>query len=160
MARHVLRNLDAHIQQREYFRLCKRPQSGEPVAGIFQGRQVSESTGFGTKYDNCFFTGSQVPKFDKVVGSQWNVGYYGINPPFITSVNEWADDYIGWNTSQVDYYRSHSSNCGARIPQSMYITTQGLSGISQNYSNGSVGEDIYPDHVTAIRNGVSQTIYR
>lgn len=130
---------------------------------IFKGRQVRETTGFGTKYDNCWFTGSLYPKWDKVQGSLWNVGYYGIYPPFVTSLNEWADDYIGWPTTIVDYYRKHRTGtpniCGARIPQAMYIGTSGTSGSSRNYSNGSVGEDIYTDHVTAIRNGVSQTAY-
>jgi hypothetical protein len=75
-----------------------------------------------------------VPKWATVVGSEWNVGYYAINYPFFTSLNEWSDDYIGWNQSQVAYYQSHWFNgtplCGARIPQS---------------------------NVTVIRNGVAQT---
>jgi hypothetical protein len=128
---------------------------------LFKGRQVSEYTGFGLNYDNCYFSGSLVPKWTGVMGSLWNVGYYPLNPPYITSLNEWADDYIGWNTSQVAYYRSHYSGgsplCGARIPQAMYIATSGTSGSLQNYSNGTVGQDIYTDHVTSYRNGVSQS---
>jgi hypothetical protein len=128
---------------------------------IFQGRQVSEYTGFGTNYDNCFFTGSMVPQWTSVLGSEWNVGYYSIAPPYITSLNEWADDYIGWNTAHVRYYRSHHGGgpplCGARIPQAMYIATGGTSGSSQNYANDTVGSDIYSDHVDVIRAGVTQT---
>jgi hypothetical protein len=130
---------------------------------LFKGRQVSEYTGAGG-YDNCFFTGSLVPKWTGVQGSLWNVGYYPINPPYIYNLNTWADDYIGWNTSQVSYYRSHwgggSPLCGARVSQAMYIATSGTSGSIQNYANDTVGEDIYTDHVTAWRAGVSQTVYR
>ena len=71
-----------------------------------------------------------------------------------------ADDYIGWNTQQVAYSRSHhggSPVCGARIPQAMFILTNGTSQNEQNYLQDFVGEDIYTDHVTAYRNGVSQT---
>lgn len=125
---------------------------------IFKGRQVSEATGFGTNYDNCWFPGSSVPKWDKVQGSVWNVGYY------MTLDNTWVDDYIGWNTAQVDYYRQRltpsSFPCGAQIPQSMYIAISGTSGSRSNYKNHSVGGQIYLDRVTVNRDGVSQTAYR
>ncbi len=130
---------------------------------IFQGRQVSEYTGSGTNYDNCYYTGSQIPRL-VILGSEWNVGYYPVNPPYITSLNTWVDDYAGWNSVQVRVYRSHygpnSPVCGARASQVMYISTQGTSGSSQYYSGGLIGEDIYTDHVTAYRDGVSQTIYQ
>jgi hypothetical protein len=127
---------------------------------VLKGRQVSEYTGFGTNYDTCWYTGSMVSKFNSVTGSLWNVGYYAIDPPFITSLNEWADDFIGWATPSVDYYRSHgrvSPACGARVPQARYIATGGTSGTSENYGNGTLGEDIYATTVTAVRNGVIQT---
>lgn len=102
-----------------------------------------------------------MPKWVVVLGSEWNVGYYALDPPYITSLNEWADDYIGWNTQQVSYYRSHHGGgppiCGARIPQAMYIATSGTSGGSENYANDTVGEDIYTTYVTAYRAGTSQS---
>jgi hypothetical protein len=130
---------------------------------IFKGRQVSETTGLGSPhYDNCYFTGSLVPQWNTVDGSLWNVGYYEVEPPFIYSLNEWVDDYIGYNTSQVSYYRSHHSPaspvCGARIPQVMSIAYYGNSGDATDpYSYDTVGEDIYTSSVTAYRAGVSQT---
>ncbi len=143
------------------FRQILNAASGSTT--IFQGRQVSEYTGFGTNYDNCWFTGSLVPKWNSVLGSEWNVGYYAIGLPYIASLNEWVDDYIGWNTSQVNYYRTHHGGgpllCGARIPQAMYIATGGTSGSSQNYANDTVGSDIYPDHVDVLRAGVIQAAY-
>lgn len=142
------------------FRQILNAVTGSP--DIFQGRQVSEYTGTGLNYDNCYYTGSQIPKL-VILGSEWNVGYYPVTPPYITSLNEWVDDYIGWNVVQVRFYRSHygpnSPVCGARASQVMYISTQGTSGSSAYYSGGLIGEDIYTDHVTAYRDGVSQTIY-
>jgi hypothetical protein len=51
----------------------------------------------------------------------------------------------------------NSPLCGFRIPQAMYIATNGTSGNSQNYANDTVGDDIYKDHVTVYRAGVSQS---
>jgi hypothetical protein len=92
----------------------------------------------------------------------WNVGYYQVNPPFVTSLNVWADDYIGWNTTQVDYYRKKlmpsSFPCSAKVPQSMYIATDGTSGSKINYANDSVGASIISaTQVSTNRAGVSQT---
>lgn len=128
---------------------------------IFKGRQVSEATGTGTNYDNCHFDGSTVPKWETVLGSLWNVGYYSVNPPYIYTDNEWVDDYIGWNTSQVNYYRKlltpQSFPCGARVPQNMYIATSGTSGSRSLYRTLTVGSDIYLDHVVTYRGDVSQS---
>lgn len=128
---------------------------------IFKGRQVTEYTGWtGPRYDNCWFEGSQVQKWTDVEGAAWNVGYYAIYPPYITSLNTWADDYIGLNAAQVKYYRDHRPGpfvCGVRVPQQMFINVYGTSGNLDDYSLGYVGQDIYTDHVTVIRNGVSQS---
>lgn len=141
------------------FRQTLNASSGS--TDIFKGRQVSEATGGGTNFDNCWFSGSTVPKWTTVQGSLWNVGYYPVNPPYVTSNNVWADDYIGWNTSQVTYYRTlltpSSFPCGAQIPQAMYIAISGTSGSSTNYANGSVGSQIYLNQVITTRAGVSQT---
>lgn len=141
------------------FRQTLNATSGQ--TDIFKGRQVSEATGSGTNYDNCWFPGSTVPKWTGVQGSSWNVGYYGVNPPYIYTDNEWVDDYIGWNTSQVNYYRVHlrpeSFPCGARVPQNMYIAISGTSGSKSLYRTLTVGSDIYLDHVVTYRGEVSQS---
>jgi hypothetical protein len=114
-----------------------------------------------TNYDNCWFQGSTVSKWTGVQGSLWSVGYYAVNPPYVTSDNVWVDDYIGWNTAQVDYYRDHltpsSFPCGSYIPQAMNIAINGTSGNRTIYAYGSVGSQIYLDHVVATRNDVSQS---
>lgn len=142
------------------FRQTLNATSGS--TNIFKGRQVSETTGFGTNFDNCWFPGSTVPKWTGVQGSTWNVGYYPVNPPFVTSDNVWADDYIGWNTSQVTYYRTllmpSSFPCAAQVPQAMHIAINGTSGSRTNYANGSVGSQIHLTQVFVTRNGVSQSV--
>jgi hypothetical protein len=144
------------------FRQTLNAIAGDPNRSLFKGRQVSEATGFGSNFDNCWFPGSTVPKFSSVEGSVWNVGYYQVDPPFVTSLNVWADDYIGWNTTQVDYYRKRlklsSFPCSAQVPQSMYIATDGTSGSKTNYANDSVGASIISaTQVSTNRAGVSQT---
>lgn len=129
---------------------------------IFKGRQVSEYTGVSGTYDSCWFMGSLVPKSTSVTGSEWNVGYYAVSPPAITSLNTWVDDYVGLPSNSVTYYQGQWAGggaplCGARVAQSMYIATGGTSGSIQNYANDLIGIDIYSDHVTVYRAGVSQS---
>jgi len=120
---------------------------------IFNGRQVSETTGTGTAFDHCWFPGSSVPKFVTVQGSTWNVGYYS------TLDNYWVDDYIGWNTVQVDYYRNHltpsSFPCDAQIPQIMKIATNGTSGSTTQYTSDTITAIIDATTVTVSRAGVA-----
>jgi hypothetical protein len=129
---------------------------------IFRGRQILEYTGYGTSYDTCWFQGSTYQRWNSVTGSAWNVGYYALDPPYIASLNEWADDYVGWNANAVTYYQSYydgsgkSPFCGARVPQLMYIRTGGTSGQAQYYSSDTIGEDIYLTQVRAYRAGMSQ----
>jgi hypothetical protein len=130
-------------------------------ADIFQGRQVFEATGFGTSYDTCWYVGSPTPKVTAVTGAAWNVGYYQVVPPSTLTLNEWIDDYVGFLTGSVTDYQSHwrgggSPLCGYRTPQVMYIAVAGTSGSSQTYSTDTIGEDVYSDHVTSTRAGVSQ----
>jgi hypothetical protein len=129
--------------------------AGSGSADIFKGRQVSEATGDGTNYDNCWFPGSIVAKWTTVQGSNWNVGYY------LFLDNTWVDDYIGWNTAQVNYYRTHlqpsSFPCEAKVPQVMKIAVNGTSGATAAYKSHWVGAQIYVDHVTVNRDGQSQT---
>jgi hypothetical protein len=131
-------------------------------SNIFEGRQVSEATGTGTNFDNCWFPGSTVPKWTSVQGSTWNVGYYPANPPYIANDNVWADDYIGWNSTQVNYYRTllqpTSFPCGAQVPQVMHIAINGTAGSRAVYANGSVGGQIHLNQVVVFRHGVSQSV--
>lgn len=133
------------------FRQTLNSASGS--SDIFEGRQVSETTGTGTAFDNCWFPGSLVPKFVTVQGSTWNVGYYS------TLANYWVDDYIGWNTSQVTYYRSHltpsSFPCSAQIPQVMHIATGGTSGSTSVYTSDTITSTIDTTTVTVSRAGVA-----
>jgi len=39
----------------------------------------------------------------------------------------------------------------------MYVSITGTSGSSQNYANDTIGEDIYSDHVTSMRDGLTQS---
>ena len=127
---------------------------------IYQWRQVNETTGFGTNYDNCWFSGSAVARWSTVAGSTWNVGYYLVGPPFVTSVNEWVDDYIGWSQTSVTYYRTHltpnSFLCGAQVPQAMNIAVNGTSGTTSTYANDYIASKIYTNYVTVMRAGVTQ----
>ena len=80
------------------FRQELNPSSVSPT--IFQGRQVTEATAPGVTYDNCHVPGvTTVPKY-AINNARWNIGYYG------GLENWWVDDYIGWNTTQVNYYRT------------------------------------------------------
>jgi hypothetical protein len=140
--------------------------SSDGSANLFKGRQVSERTGIGYKVDTCWTPGSAVPKMEFVQGSLWNVGYYATNPPYVENDNVWVDDYVGWNTDQVAYYRGRnlpsSFPCAFEVPQAMYIAIEGRSGSISNYKNHSVRSEIYinPNRIIAKRAGVSQTADR
>ena len=116
----------------------------------YDGRQVSEASN-GTPADSCYFPGSIVPPY-ALSGGVWNVDYY-------YSSNVWADDYVGWPTGAVTYYRQNfRPPCSGSAPQGMYIAIGGTSGSRQLYSAGSVGATI-PDYaqVTVTRNGQNQS---
>lgn len=114
------------------------------------GRQVSEQSG-GTVTDSCYFSGSAAPQAS-ISGGWWNVGYY--------FANNWDDDYVGYSTGSVAYYRTNfRTPCSTNVPQAMYIAVSGTGGSTHYYTSGSVGEGI-PDYVTATstRNGNTQTV--
>lgn len=122
---------------------------------LFRGRQVYESNGSGSTYDNCWFPGSIVPKFTNVQGSTWNVGYYsGLE-------NVWVDDYIGWNSQQVAYYRGilmpSSFPCTAQQSQVMSIAVNAQSGAKVVYKFNVLNEQMTRYSLTITRDGVSQT---
>jgi hypothetical protein len=115
------------------------------------GRQVTEQPGTGTYQDTCYFTGSAVPAAS-LSGGVWNVGFY--------FPNNWDDDYVGWTTAAVTYYRMNfRPPCSSNVPQGMYIFTQGTNNNLVLYTNGSVGEGI-PDYsnVTSTRNGQTMQV--
>lgn len=115
------------------------------------GRQVIEQPGYGTYYDHCYFTGSAVPPVS-ISGGVWNVGYY--------FSNDWDDDYVGFSTVAVTYYRQNfRTPCSTNVPQQMNIFANGEnSGTYLPYSNSSVGEGI-PNYVsvTSTRRGQTMT---
>ena len=115
------------------------------------GRQVTEKPGAGVVSDSCYFAGSIVPQVS-LSGGVWNVGYY--------FTNDWDDDYVGFTTATVTYYRQNfRPPCSTNIPQQMNIFTHGEnSPISVSYSTSSVGEGL-PDYnnVTSTRRGQTMT---
>lgn len=105
----------------------------------------------GTYYDSCNFYGSSVPAAS-LTGGWWNVGFY--------YQNNWDDDYVGWPTDAVTYYRMNfRPPCSAQVPQGMYIAIQGQTGSSTQYASGYVGESIpnYADAASARDGQVSYT---
>lgn len=105
--------------------------AGSGSSDIFKGRQVTETTGAGPNFDNCRVEGvTSVPRY-AINNARWNVGYYG------GLENWWVDDYIGWNTTQVNYYRTvltpQSFPCGAQLPQAMVIAVDGSFGSTTQY---------------------------
>jgi hypothetical protein len=113
------------------------------------GRQVLE-VAYGSSTDSCFFSGSIVPPY-QLSGGVWNVGYWPIGP------SRWADDYIGYTTPAVAYYRQmFRIPCATSIAQTMRIGV--TTGGSQDYKTHVIGISL-PDYqrVIAIRDGVSQS---
>ncbi len=110
------------------------------------GRQVTEQPGFGAYQDTCTFSGSAVPPAS-LSGGVWNVSFY--------FPNNWDDDYVGYTTHAVTYYRMNfRPPCSTNVPQAMYVFTRGYNNSLSMYTNGSVGEGI-PDYsnVTSTRDG-------
>lgn len=120
---------------------------------IFKGRQVTETTGVGPNFDNCHVPGLSVPRF-AINNARWNVGYYG------GLENWWVDDYIGWNTTQVNYYRQvltpSSFPCSAQLPQAMVIAINGDSGSTALYKTHPIMVQLTLTTVSSTRDGVTQ----
>jgi hypothetical protein len=116
------------------------------------GKQVAEMPTGGTITDSCYFTGSTVPRAT-LSGGYWNVGYY--------FTNDWDDDYVGFTTAAVTYYRANNRPpCSTTIPQEMVIYADGEnSGSYIDYALGSVGEGIPNDvSVTSTRDGQTKML--
>lgn len=135
------------------FRLRLNPAVPLSPNNIFRGRQVREYTSFqGPRYDSCYFPGSMVPIFDQVQGSIWNIGYFAGDLS-----NTLVDDYIGWNSAHVAYYRAHwpltnLNPCSSRIQQEMHISFSGYYAINDLWTR------IYPAYVTVQRGSVTQQV--
>jgi len=88
--------------------------------GAFGGRRTEEEVGAGTNGgDTCYDENNQPPfgKYDEITSGNWPVA----------SDNTYGDDFVGWYSTSVDWYRLH----GQRIPcmtdfhQAMTINRRG-----------------------------------
>lgn len=121
------------------------------TGGDFDGRQVHEEQTSGSNSDSCWFVGSSVAQFGPT-GGWWNVGFFG-------TPNQMVDDYVGYVTTAVTYYRQNfRPPCSATAGQEMRIAVSGTSGSSLSYTTGSIGAGLpnYTD-VSSSRNGSTVT---
>lgn len=89
------------------------------------GATVGESEGSGGT-DGCWFSGSALPVFNSVTGSQgWVVG--GITPGFTESQvvtpgpGQWGPDEVGWSPTAVVYYQQNRPKVGLSLPCSFNL---------------------------------------
>jgi hypothetical protein len=69
--------------------------------------------------DTCWFKGSKFSCFDKVTGGQWTVSQGNPHP---VGDDEYGQDFVGWSTHAVNYYRSKGrAPCGTEFKQIMEI---------------------------------------
>jgi peptidoglycan hydrolase-like protein with peptidoglycan-binding domain len=82
-----------------------------PRITSFRGCRVTEADpGGGT--DGCHFPGSAIPAQTLVTGGTW----------VVNARNQWGDDWVGWLTPGVNYYRTQGrAPCSVRLPQSMRV---------------------------------------
>lgn len=82
-----------------------------PATTSFRRCQVAEADpGGGT--DTCHFPGSVYAPFNAITGGTWRVN----------ARNRWGDDWVGWFTHAVTYYRNQGrAPCSASFPQSMRV---------------------------------------
>ena len=80
----------------------------------FAGRYVTEGN-YSTGSDYCYWSGSSHLAYVSVTGATWGVTSYN-------NLND--DDYLGWETSDITYYRNNGrSPCQTNLFQSMSINT-------------------------------------
>jgi hypothetical protein len=86
-------------------------QQLQPTTTSFRNCRVTEADpGGGT--DGCHFPSSRIPPQTGITGGTWNVDRN----------NRWGDDWVGWSTRAVTYYRNERrAPCSARWPQSMRV---------------------------------------
>jgi len=115
-----------------------------PASTNFSGCQVTEADPGGGS-DSCWFPGSIFSPFTAVTGGTWPVG----------SGNSWGDDFVGWFTSAVTYYRSKNrAPCSCSFPQSMRIVR--ASG-NVEYVRNQLGGTIGTTTVSSTRAGQSMS---
>lgn len=112
-----------------------------PSTTNFVGRTVTEQDPGGGGPDNCWFSGSIVPKATSISGGSWTV----------TSGNVWGIDFIGFPPAAVTYYRDRGRDpCSVTIPQRMVIDC--TSGVLV-YRTNTIGYVIDNPKVYSIRDG-------
>lgn len=115
----------------------------------FDGRQVTEAAG-GDNQDGCYIDGSAYPF--RVTGGWWVVGRYA-TPPYYLSSNVWIDDYVGFGTGGVTYYRGKGrAPCSSSAQQIMNIYRNGHLGYTQQYAVGYIGASIGVADISVTRN--------
>lgn len=84
---------------------------GDTAQDNFDGYYVQEvTTAPGT--NSCYWSGSNLPQFPGVQGSQWSVGTVAGVPEH----NHWGLDSIGWNLSDLDNIVQNGPSHGVTFP--------------------------------------------
>jgi len=127
-----------------------------PTADDFSGLSVEEVDG-GDGWDDCWFAGSQYPKFDYLTGGSWDI-----------IANNWYQfcDWLNFGLGRISYYRTHpagnpSAPCSAGITQCMVVDcpcsddNDGCPCSVDEYTNHPLINTIGPMNITNERDGVS-----
>jgi hypothetical protein len=126
----------------------------------FDGRQVYEAQG-PNKDDGCYFPGAADDGFIQfqITGAWWLVGRYATPPTYLLS-NYWIDDYVGFSTTAVGYYRLKGrAPCSAYSQQLMHICRNGNGCVyGQQYKAGYISAGITSTQVYSGRDGTD--VYR
>lgn len=118
-------------------------QQLQPTDVDFSGVQVTERDPGGGG-DNCWFPGSAYAPWTSITGGTWNVG----------ANNYWGDDWVGWFTHAVLYYRAQGrAPCSNTMPQAMDVV---CSGGNVNYKQHNLHATIGVTTVTSTRDGQSE----
>lgn len=124
------------------------------------GRQVLEQAG-SARGDGCWFpdAASAGLREFQVTGAWWVVGRYATPPAYPLS-NTWIDDYVGYSTFAVGYYRLNArAPCDGFAQQLMRVCTNGNGcAFSQQYKSGWIGAGIETMQVYSSRD--LQDVYR
>jgi hypothetical protein len=133
-------------------------------AGNFDNFVVQEVNGNhgggGSGKDTCWFKGSKFSRFDKVTGGQWTVSQGKPDP---VGNDEYGQDFVGWSTHAVNYYRSKGrAPCGTEFKQIMEIQDPSTGDWNayggKNTGNPNIlGAQIDIDTVSSTRSGHTRT---
>ncbi len=142
--------LYATVQQ---FRQTLQGSSTRP----FDGRQVTEAAGSDNS-DGCYYSGAAARGFTPfgVTGGWWIVGRYA-TPPLYVYTNTWIDDYVGFLTDLVTFYRDNGrAPCSATAQQLMKMCTNGQGcANTQQFSSNYLTYSLTSTTVTAGRASVN-----